>query len=239
MPEFEDKLTKGDLIDYVVTKKVEELKVLLNKEKKRRNDRRDELYIILQDLRSNLQPLFEKECSKYITSTYGSTIKAIEKNLNCTHTVLSWNDSSNNKNSMTHRIVQDIFNVRDNEAMIIFKSPHDDIELFGNTGNHAYYDRHPIRMVMSIKSMIRVNLLEVTNPKIEKIQQQIKDANDELNTNGDRYSEIVKEISIVKDQKDMIKNTIIEQTLNSTDNGKRLLEALSSIKFDKGNLLLP
>jgi len=219
-------VTRQDLVDYAVNKRVREIQAEIAPAREKSNALYTEIPKITQEL--------EKEISifslKHIKSTYGKMLELMSKNLGSEPIIIpAYLGSSDIKKDIPHHILDSVFHmfrVRVSEAVIIFLN-NSDKDKGGGLGSRRFtegYGDTPF-----INSFIRVEMKDLENPKILKLRNKSKEMEAENKRLNDFLNEKEKEIQKVRNDKDLIKDAIIEQILGQSDEGKHLLETINSI----------
>ena len=221
-----DSITRNDLIEYAISKKVEEIRLRKIEVEKTANSVNKENTSDIKKLEKKLKEEFSKETLKYISDKYGETIKSMEENLKVKHVVITRNDE--NRRDVLSEIAY-MFNLGTNDAVILF--PDDKNPMIKND---RFMIGHPMMMFSAIKSFIRVDSSSIKSTEIDSIKEEIKNKQTEINAAFDSVRAIDSEISMVRNQKDIIKNRLIEESLLKTDEGKSMLEVLNTLDFSCG-----
>lgn len=253
--ELKDVITKQDLVDYAIAKKVEEIraeKAKVNDKYQAKRKEREEALTLISSLRKETE-------SAYIQKNFAAAIKAIEKATNSTHIVAT--DKMEYPKTMGNDLrysLQDLTHGSD-DIYIVFLAKVPKVK--GSNQKDRKRSRmkmlkrgfHPMMMMdmhyhggdrMSMgdmmmgpfESMIRIDREDIKNAKIDKavakhakLDQECKDLDNEMR-------EFDTQINKVRNQKDQVKSVIIEQALEDSPEGKKMLESLQKIDF--GNLKL-
>lgn len=240
----DSKLTKNELIDYVISKKVEEINEKLNVARTQRDNFRQTINAEHQVLRKKISDLNVKAISEYVKKSYGKIIKQMETDLKCKHVIIT-NETS--RKSHIFDQIASMFRMKNTEVIVAFMNKvetHDESEPDFHGGRNRWR-MHPMEMmeemmfrsVGDLQSFFRIDISNVKDKKAETLEHAIK-----MNTDKDEhYTKIItdlqQEIQNVRGQRETIKNNLIEQTLNQSEDGKKLLETLNSIVIDKIKLL--
>jgi hypothetical protein len=209
--EIKDNITKQELVDYAVNKKVQEIEKVkkdLIQKKNSEDDKLNEISKKISDLKESLYlPYVEKEYKSIIDLM-------ISKGNNCTIHL------PNRNKRLSNPIIEEIIYVTGNIIIEFTKNNDKKHKRFGM--------RHPAD---TNTSMISVDKSEITSPELEELEKQ----KEEIEKNKESFSNSINDcnndINNVKAKKETIKSQIIEQALSNTKEGKKMLVALQNIDF--------
>ena len=248
----DQKLTKNELIDYVISKKVAEISDKRVSARETLNKQEDLFQKENNKILGEIAVLDKKNAADYIEKIYGKIIKQMEADLKCKHIIIDRETA--NKSNKAYRFVE-LFQMQRDEVIIAFLDDDDATSEkkrhgCGNPSRRDRIDRgfggmwpedmmmiQMFEQVSDIQSFIRIRLDKAKTEEVLKLEAKIETINKERFRLQDIVSELDNEIVRVKSQRDTIKNTLIEQTLNSTEEGKKLLKTLDSIVLDPKKLL--
>jgi hypothetical protein len=252
--ELKDVINKQDLVDYAIAKKIEGIraeKEKVNVKYQAKRDERSEAEASIKDLRKETE-------TTYIQKNFSAAIKAIEKATKSTHFIATNNMTyPKGMDANLRRTLQDLtYGSEDIFIVFLTNTP----KVKGSNPKSRKVDRmkkmlrsgfHPMMameyhhgdmmsmgdmMMGPFESMIRIDREDIKNAKIdkaiakhEKLDQECKVLNKQMNDFDD-------EIRKVRNQKDQVKAVIIEQALEGSEDGQKMLESLQNIDF--GNLKL-
>jgi hypothetical protein len=225
-----DSITRNDLIEYAISKKVEEVKLKKIEVEKTANSVNKTNTTEIKKLEKKLKELYTKETTKYISDNYGETIKIMEENLKTKHVILTRGDE-NHRDPLSE--IAYMFHLGSTDSIILF--PDDDSPMMKND---RFMIGHPMMIFSSIKSFIKIDSSSIKSAEIDIIKDEIKKKQTEINSAFDIVRSIDAEISNIRNQKDIIKNRLIEEALSKTDEGKGMLEILNTLDISMGQKML-
>ena len=210
---FEEKVTRQDLVDYVVNKKVTSIEETI-----------PSLVIIKEKMEENLNHQIKALgteiftiATKNIKSVYGKMITLMEKNLKAKSHIIFGNKKLPNKTELSDGIAKhySIFhNLQENEVLIVF------YKIGGRPSDNSI-------------STILIDISELSSPKLEKIKSEISSLEVEIKKVQTEINNKKDQICNIKKDRDKIKGAIIEELLGKTPEGKRLLTTLENIQLGK------
>lgn len=204
-----DNITRNDLVDYLVTKKVGELNSLMGIE----ISKRKRLDSDMKSLENDFDKSYSGSLANYIDKNYKDTLSLMKNSLGCDYKIIENIDKSEyGYLSMGSR------GRGGSDSVIIFD------DTLSQRGRH-----HPDYMFMAIRSFIRISRDSVKDEPLDKIRESMKEIKDKISESSKIIVNFEKEISKVKSQRDVIKNTLIEEFLSSSTEGQSILERLNSL----------
>jgi len=216
--EIKDSITKQELVDYVVNKKLEEVQSIKGELTSKLNEVRESIKGYSKDIVLER----EKEAPKYIRKEYSPIIKLMEKK-GYTHTIHI------NEQSVKSDLVSEIIYSSGNMVLEFNKV---DRETF--RGRRM---RHPMEDIFDIgrncESIIIIDRDEITSSTLE----DLKECKESFIEEEERLEKLIKDcnsdINTIRNQRENIKCQIIENALTTSKDGKKMLEALNKINFGK------
>ena len=239
-----DKVTRQELVDYIVNKKVREIEAILGPLKTKKFNLNKEIDGIKVSIEESISEL----SVKHIKSIYGKMMGLMAKNLEAKPIIipafLKFDEKAGKTIGLSNRMLDDImsmFGVSRDEAVIVFidEDREDKPRGFRSTkrtsrrGMLSGYPPHmdsPYGMDPSfIRSLIRVDMNEIEGPKTKKLTEKLKLMENEYKALQNLVDDGEKEINQIHKDRNLIKDSIIEQALNSTPEGQALLENLNKL----------
>lgn len=221
--EIKDNITKQELVDYAVNKKVQEIEAIkegFSKEKEVASKERD---VIKKEIKEER----EKATIVYVEQEYKDVIEAMAKKGN-THTIHT--REKRNQNDLIAEVIYSTGNI----VLEFQKNTKEDVERRGGFG-------HPMRdffdMAHLCNSIIIIDRDEVTSDKLVELNDKLKLVEENLERLNDLLNDCNKDISNIKSKRETIKSQIIEQALSNTKEGKKMLVALQNIDFGEIKML--
>lgn len=218
-------ITRNDLIDYAISKRVTEIEVKKAEAKKAYEDFMPTYNKKIKSINEKIQTAYKEEMDKYIQENYSDTISVMEKNLKAKAVYVDYESSKKDRlyDELAYmtRIIQ-------NDVMVIFHRENYPIK-------RGYF--HPMEILSDIASFLIIYSSDIKSEKIEKLESEKNSINSQLKELESAVKEFDKEISKVKSQKDLIKNSLIEETLSSTKEGRKVLDVLNNIDLSGTKLL--
>ena len=239
---LDEKLSKNDLIEYVITSKVLEIEQKINEQKTKLEKTENELNPAIKQLEKDFSKLKINLVEAFVKKLYSDTISTIEKNFKCKHTIILGFLDHDNHNHANEELAH-FLGVRKNEALIIFpfEDPTKEEKSFrGGWHQRPYGDHpmHPMFFIRNINSIIRVDISDaIVSLELDEIKGKIESNKEKIEIEKQLIQVLRKEIDDIRSKKDVIKNKLIEETLSRTDNGKALLNSLKTIDFNTTKLL--
>lgn len=222
-----DSLSRNDLIDYAISKRVEELKSKKEEFSKQSKAEKDSLEKEIKKLDKEFVKICKQEIQEHIDENYKGTINALKTNLNKEPVISTPTD-----NSELSRELRYILRLGNFDAVIYFPSEKNK-ELRMGMGRMM----DPFYILKAMEAFIIVKYDDANHDKSDAIKKEIKEKRKQIENINKIITEFNNEIRNVKNQKDVIKNSIIEQTLSSTDEGLKILESLNNIVLPGEKLL--
>jgi len=230
-----ESVTRQDLVDYMVNKKVREIQAEMEPMKLRS----EKIYTEIGLMEKNINKEVSNFSIKHIKSTYGKMIEMMAKNLQSKEIIVpAYPDKKiigELLSNHTWHMILRMFEVEPREAFVLFMANEED----GSSGRPGFSGRlgfspeSPYGTVSFIRSFIRVNMDEVANPRIQKLQEKkflMVQEHEELRK---EITAMEKEIARVRSDKDLIKDNIVEQALTKTEEGRNLLASLEKLPIGK------
>jgi len=220
--EINDSITKQDLVDYVITKKVEQILELQSEVNKKRKDKENELKNIDDEL-TDLE-------NKSIKKIYGTAINAIEKSTNSYHLIILNSSiiSSLDISTDLKRLLYDM--CRGGKVNIVFISKEKKHEIFFT---HNRYDMECLVSLGPFESILKVDMEKIVeDKKIKSLREKYNKLDQERKDLKDQHYKYSNDIKNVKNKKDQMKAVIVEQMLEKSEDGLEMLEMLRNINFD-------
>lgn len=222
----QDTITKNDIIDFTISRKVEEIK----KQRAIAQSNYESASIAstndIDALQKKKNKLKSIAIDEFINTNYKSTIDVIESNLKIKPVIYK----SDDRGARSGNLVDDLMymlRLKDEIAILFISDTMDKMR--------DVYSHHPMAIMSQIQSLIRVDISKVTTTEIESIDSKVK----EIKTNLSDLNKIVKDFDYqiidVRNQKDIIKNALIEKALSGTEEGIKILETINAIDFSTGN----
>lgn len=220
--EIKDNITKQELVDYAVNKKVQEIENVkkdLVQKKNSEDDKLNEISKKISDLKESLYlPYVEKEYKAIID------LMVSKGNDYIIHL-------PNSRSKFKNPIIEEIIYISNNIVIEFKKNDKDQNRRFrGGMGMH-----HPMDDLMEFAefntSIITVDKSEITSPELEELEKQKEEIKKVRETFSNSINDCNNDISNVKAKKEMIKSQIIEQALSNSKEGKKMLVALQNIDF--------
>jgi hypothetical protein len=222
--ELKDNITKQELVDYAVNKKVEEIQ-------KVREDlvkKKDSENVKLTEIKKKISEVRESLYLPYVEKEYKAIIDLM---------VSKGNDYiihlPNGRSKFKNPIIEEIIYISNNIVIEFKKNDKDQNRRFRGGMRH-----HPMGDLMefaeSNTSMITVDKSEITSPELEELEKQKVEIEKAKEALSDSISDCNNDINNVRAKKEAIKSQIIEQALGNTKEGKKMLVALQNIDF--GNI---
>ena len=240
---FKDTITKQDLVEYAITKKVEEITVLrtdVYKQYKAKSKEREEVKNQIEQAKADAE-------SKHIQDNYGDVIKLMEMKKGTTHQVISRN--SDVKGELYYMIADALI---DNILVVIPNLVKDSDRSSGKKScggwrrNHPHmfnmYDAYPEEiagaMLATLGTVITIPRDEINNDEVNSLKSKFDELDAECKALDKKKRSYDTKISKVRGQKDVIKANIVEQALSNTKDGNKMLESLQNIDFGIGDIKL-
>ena len=242
---FKDTITKQDLVEYAITKKVEEITALrtdVYKQYKTKSKEREEVKNKIEQAKADAE-------AKHIQDNYGDVIKLMEMKKGTTHQVISGN--SDVKGELYYMIADAL---RDNILIVIpnqvKESKSDKATSRKSCGgwnhprmfNMSLYDAYPEEiagvMLATLGTVITIPHDEINNDEVNSLKTKFDELDAECKSLDKKKRTYDTKISKVRGQKDVIKANIVEQALSNTKDGNKMLESLQNIDFGIGDIKL-
>lgn len=219
--EFKDTITKQDLIDYAVAKKVEEISNLKEKVDKKYKTKSAERDVV----RKEIEKVKKESVSNFINDNYGEVIKLLEEKQGTKHVLVT---SSSDLSGMGE--IGFMLNDMAYDHVIIYVPNSNDKKKIGRRhGGWGDFLGILDGTIISIeKSKIKYNIEEL-EAKFKELDEECKDIDRKRRIYDDK-------IYKVRNQKEAIKATIIEQALLTSEDGVKMLESLKNIDFGIGDI---
>lgn len=218
-------LTRNDLIEYAISKRVEEIKVLKAQATKEYNTYSKEANVKIKKLEEQEKEIRKVALEKFIQDNYKETIELMEKNLGCPAQIFTADTDHGKIDRMLSELLF-ILRLKSTEAVVVFIDKSID---FRGSFKHM---RHPMDMMFDIKSFIRIDASKLEIEELKPITAEIKSLKDESTRLYNVSQDYLKQIEEVKSQKDIIKNALVEQALNQSEEGIALLGVLNNLDIN-------
>lgn len=228
-------VTRQEVVDYAINKRIRAIKEEM--------EPIDQKRISLQKKIDELNELYLAEKNSYslkwIKTNYGKMIEAIKKNIKCEDPIIlppgtkeSYLNSYSGKD--LYYMILDLFMPRPHEALIVFIKDSGLSKKYvppigptrrpsGGWGPTPYADPS------DISSVIRVDFSEIESPKSAKLLANINTMKDEVNALQSKWSELNHLVSKTRNDKELVKEAIIEEILGKTPEGQALLEKVNNL----------
>lgn len=209
-----EKITKQELVDYAVSKKIQEIEAKRDKHIEERDSTRTEMDAIKNE--------FNEEREKAIAEEYADVIAAMAKKGN-TYKI-------HTKESKTANMaIMGIIYATGNIVIEFIKEGKED--RMGRMGwnpmlKNIFIENRPNSIIIVDKDEITNEILEELNDRIKMLEKNYEETNYEINY-------CTREIGIIEHKKQDFKSEIIKQALAMTEDGTKLLQALENIDFQK------
>ena len=237
---FNEKVTRQELIDFIVLKKIEPLKEEI-----------DLLKLRIQELNSkkdNFENLvmeeFHNASEKFIKTQphYRGIIADMEKDFNASPISLDpWNPYSIKNSKLSNYFIDYLANLinfdKSSVLLIFLGETSKNTELmfdsrmrysggfFGPAGRDYWKD------FPELLSYIKIPKSKISSPKYKKVLEKLNLLNDELAAIRKRVEQLRKEIESIKSDSHKIKDALVEEILSSTEEGRALLGKINSIEI--------
>jgi len=215
-------LTRNDLIEYAVSKRVEEIKIKKAQATKEYQDFQKEANDKISILEKQEKEIRKAALEKFIQDNYKETIELMEENLGCPAQIFTSDTDHGRRLPCILSELLFMFRLKPTEAIVLFM----------NKSIHVSFMRHPMDMMFDVKSFIRVDASKLEIKELDPITAEIKSLKDEIARLHDVCRDFQKQIEEVKSQKDIIKNALIEQALNQSEEGIALLGVLNNLDIN-------
>lgn len=238
---FKDTITKQDLVEYAITKKVEEITALrtdVYKQYKVKSKEREEVKNQIEQAKADAE-------SKHIQDNYGDVIKLMEMKKGTTHQVISRN--SDVKGELYYMIADTLID----NILVVIPNPIKENEPDKSRGKKYrggwrepmfMYDAYPEEiagsMLATLGTVITISLDEINNDEVNSLKAKFDELDMECKKLDNEKKSYDTKISKVRGQKDVIKANIVEQALSKTKDGNKMLESLQNIDFGIGDIKL-
>jgi len=224
-------VTRQELVDYVVNKKVRAIQEQIEPLKTRRSELEEKLSEI-----GNLHKNEKREYSlKWVKSNYGKMIETMKKNLDCGDPIIvpcyAYGDKKDRSSRDLLYLLHGLFLFKDSEAAIVFINK--------NKASKEYRPEHGLgtgwfspRGVFSpfeIGSFIRIDMSDIESPKGAKLKANKEALSAEIDSLHKGLKDMQDQISRIQKDKDMVKEAIIEEILGKTEDGRALLEKVNNL----------
>ena len=207
---FQDSaLTRTDLVEYAVSKKVQELKDKLDIANVDYKSAQDDYSQFVGKEGKMITELRQKAFSKAVRTQYSKTIKSMESAFGVKCVV--YTDSTRDGRNMMSRFSS---SKTKGESVVVFwvgEAP----------------DANSRRGMDSVKAFFTVDDVKYTSKNADSLEANQTALDDRQKEKLAVRVEIENEISKTRSQKDVIMNSLIEQELSRTTEGKELLEKLN------------
>jgi len=227
---FKDTINKQDLVEYAITKKVEELSELrkeVYEQYKVKSKERDDVKVQIKQAKKDAE-------LKHIQDNYGDIIKLLEMKKGTTHEVIS--SSSNTKIRGWGRDFNYMIeaSIEDNILVIIPNKENTKKSNKGGWGMHPF-DMYPDEMaaylLSSIGTVITISRDEIESEEVNSLRNKFNELDEECKSLDKEKKSYDDKINKVRNQKDTIKAEIVEQALSASKDGIKMLESLKNIDF--------
>lgn len=233
---LKDTITKQDLVEYAITKKVDEITVVRTATYKKYKKKSKEREAIKKEIAAEKINAEER----HIQDNYGDVITLLEKKFGTKHFVMSKNQASKIKGRSYYMFRELMYH---GDIVIVIPKKGDDKVVGCGRGEYGWdYDYYPEEMMsefLAMGTMITVDQKDITSDKLDELnaKYEVVDAEcKELDKEKKSYDRMIQK---VKNQRDTIKASIVEQALAKSDSGQEMLVALQNIDFGiKGIKLL-
>jgi hypothetical protein len=217
-------ISRNDLIDYAISKRVEDIKIRKTEAKRIYDEFADSSNNKIKELNKNIKKIHKNEMDAYIQSNYSETIKLMEANLKSKAEFIT-SDSK----ERTQQEIRYMLRLKEGDVLIAF--------LKEKVTNRMYGRMHPMEIFDSLESFIRISADSIKSEEIDSIENEKKLIKEELESLRKNVSDCDNEITKIKSQKDIIKNSLIEQSLSTSEEGKRMLDILNNLDLSGTKLL--
>jgi len=218
--EIKDNITKQELVDYAVNKKVQEIEKVkkdLIQKKNSEDDKLNEINKKISDLKESLYlPYVEKEYKAIID------LMVSKGNDYIIHL-------PNSRSKFKNPIIEEIIYISKNLVIEFKKNDKDQKRRFRGGMGHPTYDL--MEFAEFNTSIITVDKSEITSPELEELEKQKEEIKKVRESFSNSINDCNNDINNVKAKKETIKSQIIEQALSNTKEGKKMLVALQNIDF--------
>jgi len=221
--EIKDNITKQELVDYAVNKKVQEIEKVkkdLVQKKNSEDDKLNEISKKIFDLKESLYlPYVEKEYKAIID------LMVSKGNDYIIHL-------PNSRSKFKNPIIEEIIYISNNIVIEFKKNDKDQNRRFRvgmGMRHHPTYDLMEFAELNT--SIITVDKSEITSPELEELEKQKEEIIKVRESFSNSINDCNNDINNVKAKKETIKSQIIEQALSNTKEGKKMLVALQNIDF--------
>ena len=223
-----ESVTRQDLVDYMVNKKVREIQAKMEPMKLHS----EKIYTEIGLIEKNISKEVSNFSIKHIKSTYGKMIEMMAKNLQAKEIIVpAYPDKIIGEllSSHTWHMILRMFEIEPREAFVLFMTKGED----GSPGRPGFFSASPYGTVSFIRSFIRVNMDEVANPKIQKLREKKSLMEQEHEELRKEITTMERDIARVRSDKALIKDNIVEQVLTKTEEGRNLLASLEKLPIGK------
>jgi len=230
---FKDTITKQDLVEYAITKKVEELTVLKDevyKQYKAKSKKRE-------DVKNQIEQAKKDAELSHIQDNYGDVIKLLEMKKGTKHEIISSKSDFKSRGSVGYMIAQSL---TDNILIVIPNKESKNSSLGGGLrGMHPMYpDEMAAYLLSTMGTVITVSRGDIKSDVIDSLKSKFDELDKECKSLDKEKKSYEDKIYKVKTQKDTIKANIIEQALIGSKDGVKMLQSLQNIDFGIGDIKL-
>ncbi len=226
-------VTRQELVDYVVNKKIRAIQDQMGPLKKKRDE--------VDKKRSEVSQLHRDEKKEYslkwIKANYGKMIETMKKNLDCGDPIIVPCYAYDEKKPRGSRDLEDmlhgLFLFKDSEAAIVFinkdspKMGFSPRSSFGPGWGGSYHGGH--FSPFDIASFIRIDMEDIDSPKSAKLKANKESLKAEVESLQNTINDMDATIRKIREDKDMVKDAIIEEILGKSVDGKALLEKVNNL----------
>jgi polyhydroxyalkanoate synthesis regulator phasin len=225
-------VTRQELVDYVVNKKVRAIQDQIEPLKTKRSELEKKLSEI-QDLHKNEKREYSL---KWIKTNYGKMIESMKKNIGSDDPIIvpcyAYDDKKHRGSRDMVDLLKGLFLFRDSEAAIVFinkNRPKTGLTTGGGFGT-GYGPHHGGYFIpFDIGSFIRVDMSGIESPKSAKLKTNKEALSAEIDALHKTVQDLQNQISSIQKDKDLVKEAIIEEILGKTPDGKALLEKVNNL----------
>lgn len=244
-------VTRQELVDYVINKKIRAIRAEM--------EPIDQKRVSVQKKIDELNELYLAEKNNYslkwIKANYGKMIEAIKKNIKCEDPIIippgaEEDDFTSSPRKDLYFMILDLFMPRWHEALIVFINDSGPSKKRGPSIYASIPTRRPVRPgrpgrpiptihpmmghdryvdPSDIASVIRVDFSEIESPKSAKLLVNMNSMKDEVKTLQNKWTELNNLIDKTRNDKELVKEAIIEETLGKTPEGQALLEKVNNL----------
>jgi len=221
-------VTRQELVDYVVNKKVRAIQEQIEPLKTRRSE--------LEKKLSEIRVLHKNEKREYslkwVKSNYGKMIETMKKNLDCGDPIIvpcyAYEDKKDRSSRDLLNLLHGLFLFKDSETAIVFVNKHKSLKGYRpvhglGTGWSGMFSP------FEIGSFIRIDMSDIESPKSAKLKANKEALSAEIDSLHKDLQDMQDQISRIQKDKDMVKEAIIEEILGKTEDGRALLEKVNNL----------